>query len=62
MVNWGYRTIRIRYLVLKDGSVRYNCTVIDLYDHSVVSSINRVYMISDLAISEIKKAFASKKA
>ena len=25
---------------LKDGSVRYNCSVIDLHDRSVVSSIN----------------------
>lgn len=27
------------YLFLKNGDVRYNCTIIDLYDRSVVASI-----------------------
>lgn len=28
------------YLYLTNGMIRYNCTIIDLYDRSVVSSIN----------------------
>ena len=52
-------TTDFTYLVLKDGSVRYNCTVIDLYDRSVVSSITERNMTSDLAIRAVKKALAS---
>lgn len=30
------------YLYLTNGQVRYNCTIIDLYDRSVVASENAV--------------------
>ena len=38
------------YIFLKDGSVRYNCSVIDLHDRSVVSSITDRNITSNLAI------------
>ena len=44
------------YLFLKDGSVRYNCSVIDLHDRSVVSSITDRNITTDLAIRTVKKA------
>ncbi len=44
------------YLFLKDGSVRYNCSVVDLHDRSVVSSITDRNITTDLAIRTVKKA------
>ena len=44
------------YIFLKDGSVRYNCSVIDLHDRSVVSSITDRNITSNLAIRTVKKA------
>lgn len=44
------------YLYLTNGTIRYNCTIIDLYDRSVVSSVNERWMTTDLAISAVKKA------
>ena len=47
------------YLFLKGGDVRYNCTIIDLYDRSVVSSITDRHITSDLAIRTLQKALDS---
>jgi putative transposase len=47
------------YLFLTDGSKHYNCSIIDLYDRSVVASINGKEITSDLAIRTVKKAIAS---
>lgn len=47
------------YLYLTNGNVRYNCTVIDLYDRSVVSSVNGRFITSDLAIKAVDKAIAA---
>lgn len=47
------------YLFLKNGDVRYNCTIIDLYDRSVVSSITGRHITSDLAIRPLPKALNS---
>lgn len=44
------------YLYLKNGTVRYNCTIIDLYDRSVVASVNDRWITSDLAIRAVDKA------
>lgn len=44
------------YLFLKNGDVRYNCTIIDLYDRSVVSSITDRHITSDLAVRTLRKA------
>ena len=43
------------YLFLTDGSKYYNCSIIDLYDCSVVASINGKEITSDLAIHAVKK-------
>lgn len=44
------------YLYLSDGSKRYNCSIIDLYDRSVVASITDKSMTAYLAIRTIEKA------
>ena len=44
------------YLYLSNGTVRYNCTIIDLYDRSVVASENGKYITTDLAIRTLDKA------
>jgi transposase InsO family protein len=47
------------YLFLKSGEVRYNCTIIDLYDRSVVASVTDRHITSDLAIRTLGKALES---
>ena len=44
------------YLYLTTGEVRYNCTIIDLYDRSVVASITDRNITSELAARTLKKA------
>ena len=44
------------YLKLIDGSFRYNCSILDLYDRSIVSSITAREMTSELAIKALEKA------
>lgn len=39
--------------------LRYNCTIIDLYDRSVIASITDSHITSDLAIRILQKALAS---
>ncbi len=50
------------YLFLSGHEVRYNCTIIDLYDRSVVSSITDRHITSDLAIRTLQKALESQPA
>lgn len=47
------------YLFLADHEARYNCTIIDLYDRSVVASITDRHLTSDLAIRTLQKALDS---
>lgn len=47
------------YLFLDGGQTRYNCTIIDLHDRSVVASITDRNITSDLAIRTLKKALDS---
>lgn len=47
------------YLFLSNGDVRYNCTIIDLYDRSVIASVTDGNITSDLAIRTLKKALES---
>jgi len=47
------------YLFLSDGRKRYNCSIIDLCDRSVVTSLTGREITSKLAISTLKKAIAS---
>ena len=49
----------LTYLFLDNQEVRYNCTVIDLYDRSVIASITDRNMTSDLAIRTLQKALDS---
>ena len=47
------------YLYISNNEVRYNCTIIDLHDRSVVASITDRHITSELAIRTLKKALAS---
>ncbi len=49
------------YLFLKSGEVRYNCSILDLYDRSIVASITDRAITSDLAIRTLQKALTSQK-
>ena len=44
------------YLYLTNGTGRYNCTIIDLYDRSVVASENGNFITAELAIRTLDKA------
>lgn len=44
------------YLFLSDGTKRYNCTIIDLSDRSVVASLDGNHITSELAIETLKIA------
>ena len=47
------------YLFLENNDVRYNCTIIDLYDQSVIASITDRRITSDFAIRTLQKALDS---
>ena len=47
------------YLFLKNGEVRYNCSIVGLYDRSVIASITDRQITSSLAIRTLKKALES---
>ena len=47
------------YLFLTDGSKRYNCSILDLHDRSVIASITDKRITSELAIRTVKKALES---
>lgn len=47
------------YLFLTNGSKRYNCSVIDLYDRSIIASITDKHMISETAKRTLQKALDS---
>ena len=49
------------YLFLKNQEVRYNCSILDLYDRSIVASITDRSITSDLAIRTLQKALQSQK-
>ena len=49
------------YLFLKNGDVRYNRTVIDLHDGSVVASETDSHITSDLAVRTLQKALESQR-
>ncbi len=63
----AYRTNRkwctdFTYLFLKNGDVRYNCTIIDLHDRIVVASITDRHITSELAIRTLQKALESRRS
>lgn len=47
------------YLFLSDGSKRYNCTILDLHDRSVIASITDKNITADLAKRTLEKAIHS---
>ena len=47
------------YLFLTDGTKRYNCTIIDLHDRSVIASITDHHITSDLAKRTLQKTIDS---
>ena len=47
------------YLFLANHEVRYNCTIIDLHDRSVIANITDRNITSDLAIRTLRKALES---
>lgn len=47
------------YLYLHNGEVRYNCSILDLHDRSIVASITDRNITSDLAIRTLRKALES---
>lgn len=44
------------YLHLADGAKRYNCSIIDLYDKSVLATMNSKRMDAELAIRTLQAA------
>lgn len=50
------------YLFLSDRDVRYNCSILDLHDRSVIASITDRNITSDLAIRTLQKALDSQPA
>lgn len=49
------------YLTLKNGAKRYNCSIIDLYDRSVLASLNSKWIDSSLAINTLEIALSNNK-
>ena len=49
------------YIFLTNGSMRYNCTIIVLFDRSVVASETGKWITSDLAIKTLEKALNTQK-
>jgi transposase InsO family protein len=47
------------YLFLKNHDVRYNCSIIDLHERSVIASITDRNITSELAIRTLQKALDS---
>jgi putative transposase len=50
------------YLFLTNGDVRYNCSIIDLHDRSIVASVCGREIDTQLAISAVRKALESQPA
>lgn len=49
------------YLFISNGTMRFNCTIIDLYDRSVVASETGKWITSELAIKTLQKALAAQR-
>lgn len=50
------------YLSLSNGTLRYNCSIINLYDRSVVASETGKWITSELAIRTLEKALNTQKS
>lgn len=49
------------YIRLANGNMRYNCSIIDLYDRSVVATLNSKYIDTELALDTLKIALKEEK-
>lgn len=49
------------YIRLSNGKMRYNCTVIDLYDRSAAASLDSSYINAELAIETLKRTIKNEK-
>ena len=47
------------YIRLANGKMRYNCSILDLYDRSIVASVNGTYINTELAKKALEKALKS---
>lgn len=47
------------YIRLANGTMRYNCSILDLYDRSIVASVNGTYINTGLAKKALDKALKS---
>ena len=50
------------YIWLANGKMRYNCSIIDLYDRSVVATANLDYINAELAKTILEKALSVENA
>lgn len=50
------------HIFMEDGRKRYNCSIIDLYDRSVVATLNSSHIDAELAIQTLKTALEKKNA
>jgi putative transposase len=50
------------YIRLSNGKMRYNCTIMDLYDRSVVATLNASCINTELAVDTLKRAINNEKA
>ena len=41
---------------MEDGRKRYNCSIIDLFDRSVVATLNSSHIDAELAVQTLKAA------
>ena len=49
------------YIRMGKGKMRYNCSILDLYDRSVVASLNSDYINTELAKATLEKALLTEK-
>ena len=49
------------YIRLSNGKMRYNCTIIDLYDRCAVASLDSSYINTELAMNTLKRALKNEK-
>ena len=49
-------------MILTNGLMRYNCSIVDLYDRSVDASENSSFITSSLAARTLEKVLSSAKA
>lgn len=49
------------YIRLANGTLRYNCSILDLYDRSIVASVDGPYINTELAKETLGKALEAEK-